>query len=168
LFRIDEHLQALTTAMAQKIAATKTELQQGIEKIFGLMGVVTLGMFAVMMAAAYSFTRRSITRPVERIIEGLTEGADQVAAASGQLSSASQSLAKEASQQAASIEETASTLEEMSAMTRRNAENAGHADGLMKDVTRVVKRAGQSVVDLTSSMREISTAGEETSRIIKT
>ncbi len=56
---------------------------------------------------------RSITKPVGRIIAGLTEGATQVASASGQVSSSSQSMAEGASQQAASIEETSSSMEEI-------------------------------------------------------
>ena len=61
----------------------------------------------------------SITKPIKRIIAGLSEGAYQVSAASGQVASASQELAEGASEQAASIEETSSSLEEMSSMTNR-------------------------------------------------
>ena len=43
----------------------------------------------------------------------MDEGANQVAAASGEISSSSQSLAEGASEQAASIEQTSSSLEEI-------------------------------------------------------
>jgi methyl-accepting chemotaxis protein len=165
---IDKNIQALTDNVVQKIAANKIVVHQANQRILWLMGLVTLGILVVVIAASLVFTRRSITRPVQRIIGGLNEGAQQVTSASEQLSSASQSLADGASEQAASIEETSSTLEEMSAMTRRNAENAGHADGLMKQVATVVHQAGRSMTDLTSSMGEITKAGEETSKIIKT
>ena len=65
-----------------------------------------------------------VTRPIKRIINGLSAGADQVSAASGQVASASQELAEGASEQAAAIEETSSSLEEMSSMTKQNASNA--------------------------------------------
>jgi methyl-accepting chemotaxis protein len=91
-----------------------------------------------------------------------------VAEASGEISNAGQSLASGASQQAAAIEETSSSLEEMSAMTKQSAENASTADGLMKDTNRVVQRANDAMGELTVSMQEISTAGDETSKIIKT
>jgi methyl-accepting chemotaxis protein len=110
----------------------------------------------------------SISRSLRRIIAGLAEGAEQVASAAGQVSAASQSLAAGSSQQAAGIEETSSSLEEMSSMTRRNADNAGQADQLMKEALAVVERADQSVQALTTSMQEISSASEETSKIIKT
>ena len=53
---------------------------------------------------------RSVSTPMRRIAELMNIASEEVAAASGQGSSASQSLAEGASQQAASIEETASSL----------------------------------------------------------
>ncbi len=111
---------------------------------------------------------RSITRPLNLIIEGMGDGANQVASASGQVSTASQSLAEGASEQAAGIEETSSSLEEMSSMTKQNADNAGQADSLMKEANQVVGQANHSMGELTISMEEISKASEETSKIIKT
>jgi len=111
---------------------------------------------------------RSITGPIRRIIEGLTEGAEEVASASGQVSSAAQSLAEGSSEQAASIEETSSSLEEMSSMTKQNADNAQQANGLMGEAKQVVGTANESMGKLTESMAEITKASEETSKIIKT
>ncbi len=113
------------------------------------------------------FTTRSITKPLNRVIEGVTESSIQVASASGQVSSSSQSLSEGASEQAASLEETSSSLEEMASMTRQNAENAGQADNLMKEANQVVDQANKSMSELTVSMEGISNASEETSKIIK-
>ncbi|MBI9078033.1 MAG: methyl-accepting chemotaxis protein [Desulfatibacillum sp.] len=132
--------------------------------IIGGIAVITL---AVVIVVALLITR-SITKPINRIIEGLNEGAEQVSSASGQVSSASQSLAEGASEQAASLEETSSSLEEMASMTRQNADNASQADALMQEAGSVVTRANASMGDLTRSIREISQASEETSKIIKT
>ena len=130
-------------------------------------GAVTI--LAFLIGSLMSFLLiRAITKPINRIIEGLNEGADQVASASGQVSSAGQSLADGASEQAASIEETSSSLEEISSMTKQNADYAKEADHLMKDANQVVDTANHSMKELISSMGEISTASEETSKIIKT
>jgi methyl-accepting chemotaxis protein len=110
----------------------------------------------------------SITRPINSIIEGLSEGAEQVAAASEQVSSASHDLAEGAAQQAAAIEETSASLEEMSSMTKQNAQNSNHANTTMTETSRVVKEALVSMKELTVSMHEISSASEETQKIIKT
>ena len=130
--------------------------------------IVILGI-CVLAATGLAFVIiRGITKPINRIIEGLNEGAGQVASASGQVSQASQSLAEGSSEQAASIEETSSSLEEMSSMTKQNADNAGQADNLMKESNRVVGDANSSMTELTTSMQEISKASDETQKVVKT
>ncbi|WP_300464268.1 methyl-accepting chemotaxis protein [Desulfobacula sp.] len=126
------------------------------------------GIFLFITLMGILWFSRSITLPINRIIAGLGEGSNQVAAASSQVSSSSQSLAEGASEQAASIEETSSSMEEMSSMTKKNAENAKHADNLMKDAAHLVVEANDSMTQLTHSMEDISKASEETSKIIKT
>ncbi len=132
------------------------------------LGTIVSIIGAVLGFLIAFFLTRTITRPINRIVASLTEGAEQVASASGQVSSSSQQLAEGASEQAASIEETSSSLEEMSSMTKQNADNAGQADNLMKDAAKVIATANDSMGRLTTSMQEISTASEETSKIIKT
>jgi methyl-accepting chemotaxis protein len=111
---------------------------------------------------------RSISKAIYRVIEGLTDGAEQVASASNQVSSASQSLAERTSEQAAGIEETSSSIEEMSSMTKQNASNANQANLLITDTGKVVDEANHAMKDLIQSMNEISSASEETGKIIKT
>jgi len=133
------------------------------------LSVIILVSAAVVIGLVMAFfISRGIVRVLTRISGGIGEGAGQVAAAAGQVSSSSQSMAEGASQQAASIEETSSSMEEMSSMTRKNAENATHADGLMKETNSVVDTARNTMSDLTTSMEEITKASEETSKIIKT
>lgn len=129
---------------------------------------ILVGVAIVIAICQAVFAVRSITRPLKRVIEGLNEGAEQVASGSGQISSTSQSLAEGSSEQAASIEETSSSLEEMASMTKQNAENANQADNLMTEANKVVVQANHSMEELTESMNEISNASEETSKIIKT
>ncbi len=111
---------------------------------------------------------RSITRPIQRVIAGLNEGAQQVAAASSQLAGASQSLAEGSSEQAASLEETSSSMEEMGSMTSKNAENAGEANILSQQAKQVVTQANEAMAELIKSIDDIAKASEETGKIIKT
>ncbi|SHJ91820.1 methyl-accepting chemotaxis protein [Desulfatibacillum alkenivorans DSM 16219] len=145
----------------------EAEAFAAIKAIKGLIGMIAVITLAAIIGIALLITR-SITKPINRIIEGLNEGAEQVSSASGQVSAASQSLAEGASEQAASLEETSSSLEEMASMTKQNANNADQADKLMREANQVVNAANQSMGDLTVSMGEISKASEETSKIIKT
>lgn len=129
--------------------------------IFGLSSIVAILIVGFLLV-------QSITKPIARAVRELNEASDQVASASGEVSSSSQSLAEGASQQAAAIEETSSSLEEMSSMTRQNADNANHANSLMGETRKTVERADASMKLLTLSMKEISSASEETSKIVKT
>ncbi len=149
------------------VASRVKDAQKQKESTIWLL-YISCGVIVLVGILLSFFSVRSITKPLNRVIEGLDEGAEQVASASGQVSSASQGLAEGSSEQAASIEETSSSLEEMSSMTKQNAGNAQQADTLMKEANRVVTRANDSMTELTTSMEEISKASEETSKIIKT
>ncbi|MGV8073849.1 MAG: methyl-accepting chemotaxis protein [Syntrophobacteraceae bacterium] len=129
-----------------------------------LGGSLFLGLTSVMVL----FLARSISKPIARVVEGLGEGANQVATASGQLAGSSQSLAEGSTEQAASIEETSSSLEEMASMTRQNAAHSNEANNIMAETGMIVSRANDSMRTLTASMTEISKASEDTFKIIKT
>ncbi len=158
-------------AIAQAgMEATHKIAEESMDALFFASTIMTIGLiivFVVGLLVAF-FMIRSIIKPINSIIAGLNEGADQVASASGQVSSASQSLAEGSSEQAASIEETSSSMEEISSMTRQNTENTSQAEALMKDAKQIVNTANESMGSLTKSMEDISKASEETSKIIKT
>jgi methyl-accepting chemotaxis protein len=130
--------------------------------------LVGLGIALLVGIVLAVFITLSITRPINHIISGLSEGAGQVASAAGQVSNSSQSLAQGASEQAASLEETSSSMEEMHSMTRQNADNAKEADGLSRETNKVVEKANSAMNELTTSMQDIAKAGEETGKIVKT
>lgn len=111
---------------------------------------------------------RSISKPIQTVIAGLTESAEQVASGSSQISTASQELAEGASRQAASIEETSASIEELSSMTKQNADNAQEATQLMTESKKTITRTHESMEQLTSAMRKISKSSEETQKIVKT
>ncbi len=132
---------------------------------YGLL--ITITMVAAMIVLPFLFIRSMIAR-LGKIFQNLQVNANQVADASGQISSANHILAEGASEQAASIEETSSSLEEMSAMTSQNADNATQADQSMCAASKEVVHANESMQQLTQSMTAISNASEDTSKIIKT
>ena len=132
-----------------------------------IIGMVTV-LMAILGAVAGFLSSRGITRPLLRIIGGLSRGGERVAAASREVAAASRSLAEGASEQAAAIEETSSSLEEMASMTKQNAGNSARAHTMMLEASRIVDRANGSMGDLSTAMREIAAASTETQRIVKT
>ncbi len=160
---------APVTSMGWSIGVTQNQ-DEFMVAAYSIRNVILMvsGIFLAITILAVLWFARSLTLPINRIIDGLNDGAVQVASASGEVSSASQSLAEGSSEQAASIEETSASMEEMSAMTLKNSENANHANTLMIESGDVVKTANDSMEQLTVSMEEISKASVETSKIIKT
>jgi methyl-accepting chemotaxis protein len=154
--KIEEH-------MAGKIKTAETQADR--YRIVAFVGTI-IGVLAAL--ALGILLTGSITKPINLVIAGMADGADQVASASSQISSSSQLLAEGASEQAAGLEETSSSIEEMASMTKQNADNANQANTLMAETSQVVNEANHAMVELTGSMKEITTASEETAKIIKT
>jgi methyl-accepting chemotaxis protein len=140
-----------------KSDGAKAKFMSAAGMVIGTLIALTLGIFL-------SF---SITRPINRIIEGLGQGADQVGSASEQVASASQSLAEGASEQASSLEETSSSLEEMSSMTKQNAENAKQANILAADASGAADKGTSAMQGMAKAMQEIKKSSDETAKIIK-
>jgi methyl-accepting chemotaxis protein len=149
------------------ISAPVAEIFEQANRITTINLVLALAGALAILAVLFLVVR-SVTTPVNRIIKGLDDGAQQVASAAGEVSRSGQSLAEGASQQAASLEETSSALEELASMTQTNAENAAQANQLATDGNSEVAKANQAMTQLTQAMAEISAAGEQTGKIIKT
>ncbi len=131
----------------------------------------TLGLlsFAILLLVSISYwIGRSISGPVHEVVRELMLVADGVASASSHLASSSEQLADGASQQAAAIEETSSSLEEIASMTKQNSDNSDKVNSFMAGMNEMVEKANKSMNGLKSSMAEISTASQDTQKIVKT
>lgn len=126
-----------------------------------------------------SYMVRSISGPLNRVIQNLVVGARQVAESSDQVAQASQGLAIGASEQAASIQETSSTLHQVAANGKANSERARKADELAGSATKkatdgetqardVSQRVSQQMVNLTQSIEAIERSAEATAKIVDT
>ncbi|MFO7930366.1 MAG: methyl-accepting chemotaxis protein [Desulfosalsimonas sp.] len=130
----------------------------------GVLGIVSLA--GIILLAL--FITRSITKPINWIVNGLGSSSEQVSSASNQVASSSQSQAEGASQQASSLEETSSSLEEIASQTKQNADNAEQADTAVKETVSVVEKGVDSMQRMNSAINEIKESSNETSKIIKT
>ncbi len=152
----------------------KDEFQEGANAVREIgdrslwMMVGIMGIALLVTTISWLIISGSVARPITRIIHTLDDSASGVSTSSAQLASSSQVMAEGAAEQAASIEEISSSLEEMSSMTRQNAQNAGQANTLMTEGNDHIGQASHSMTGLISSMGEICTASEETSKIVKT
>lgn len=131
--------------------------------------IIIVGLIAAIIiafAAAWTIIV-SITKPINRVVEGLSEGSQQVAAASEQLSSSSQQLAEGSAEQASSIEETSSTLEESASMVKQNTENTKQAAILARQAKDAADKGNIEMQEMMESMGELKKSSDEIAKIIK-
>jgi hypothetical protein len=150
---------------ATKILAERAETNYANTRLF-MLGVMVASLILGGLIAF--FLTRSITKPLNMVMEGLTEGSAQVAAASSQIASTSQSMAEGASEQAASLEETSASVEELSSMTKQNADNAQQARGMMAEAKKIVENVNIHMGNMANAITEVMKSSEETGKIIKT
>ena len=169
----DEAAVKMAGALEPLVESQEKELDDALASIVSTTALLQTSVLitgctalALGIGLAWSITR-SITKPINRIIVGLTEGAEQIASASGQVSSASQSLAEGATEQAAGLEETSSSLEEMSSMTKQNADNAQQANTLSGDAKKAADGGSESMQRMNTAIQDIQKSSEETAKIIK-
>jgi len=161
LFDDSNRVGAISSLLSKDIVRSNT-LQ-----MIKLLGMVYLACILVILPLVFLFSN-SLAKPMNRIINSLTDSADKVSGASGQVSSSSHQLAEGSSEQAASIEETSAALEQMSSMTKQNADNAQEANSLSIEGSSGLKKANLSMKALISSMGDISKASDNVAKIIKT
>ncbi|MCX5877016.1 MAG: methyl-accepting chemotaxis protein [Deltaproteobacteria bacterium] len=172
--KIKEASHAAEPVLEELYKSVQDEANQGTvgakerAKFLGLLALV-LGVIALASGAVLAFfLGKGISATLKQVCLTLNEGAEQVAAAAGEVSSSSQTLAEGASQQAAAVEETSASLEEVGAMVKQDADHARQADDLMKEANTVILSADESMKKLTVSMEEISAASAQTQKIVKT
>ncbi|HBE79661.1 MAG TPA: hypothetical protein DDW65_18070 [Firmicutes bacterium] len=110
---------------------------------------------------------RSITKPVNKIVVGLTESSNQVASASVQLSVAAQQLSSGSAEQATSIEETSSTLQETSSMLHQNVVNTKQAAQLSEQTNDSADKGSNEMDEMMNSIQEIKKSSDQIAKIIK-
>ena len=162
-------LKALTNLSNELERATtvrSNSLTEKVDSVIILLTTVIAASIIIFILAGY-YVGRSITRPINLIINSLREGSTQVTSASGQISESSQSLAQGASEQASSLESTVASLEEIATMTRQNADNANSANSLMENSRQDVENGSHSMQEMVSSMESIKDSSAEISKIIK-
>jgi len=146
---------------------TQDELLKSSGSLKSIITIIGIGAVFFGFLIAF-FIVKDLVSSLTSIAKNIDAGAGQVANAAGQLSSSSQILSEGAGEQAASLEETTSSLEELSSMTKQNADHAVEADNLMKESNHMVGKASDTMIQLTTSMNDISKASEETQKVVKT
>jgi methyl-accepting chemotaxis protein len=155
---IDRIVESLSTQNQHRRASITNHLA-----IFG----VTVGIAFALLLCVSILVVRSITTALRGVVGMLSESAQNLAAASSQVSSAGTSLAEGASQQAASLEETSASSSEIASLTRRNAENCKQSAQLIAAVDECAAGAGQSLHQMVTAMDGITASGAKIANILR-
>jgi hypothetical protein len=130
--------------------------------------VLVLGTSGFLIIFVFGFfIFRSVTGPIQRIAGGLNDGAEQVAAASNQVSSSSQMLAEKASEQARYVNEAVSSAGDMVTMIEKNEAYLRDLDGFREDTLQAMKNSNKAIKKNKECMGQITSASEKTAQIIK-
>ena len=152
----------ITSTTSDAGMASSTLTSSSVIMMIGLGVALFVGVLLAFLIT------RSIIGPINRVIAGLSSGAEQVTSASGQVASSSQQMAQGASEQASSLEETSSSLEEMASMTKQNADNANQANVVAKQAAQLAETGVESMKEMQEAIDRIKNSASETAKIIKT
>lgn len=163
---VDESLQNLLE-YAKKYYAQ--ELPQQAIKAADIMVVIIIVSVIIGFITAIALgiiLSRSITKPIEKIINDLSSGSRQIGNASDELSNSSQQIASGASEQAAGIEETTSSMEELGSIVKHNVENTRVSSELSAKTSETAQVGSQHMEKMLVSMSDIAKATDEIKTVI--
>ncbi len=135
-------------------------------QVIGILSLIFV-VSGIMVLPLTLHLSKSLTDPLLHINQHLNEGATQLAAVSGEVSSASQLLSQNSSEQAASLEQTYTSLKEMSARSSETSELTRGTERLMNENIEYSAQSLKSLVELIKEMRQIEADSSKMGQIIK-
>lgn len=159
-------LDEISSASAEDVAIA----QKGLMQTLNLSSWILIGiaLITIVVGCGIGFVSvRSVTAPLQRIINSLQQSADEVFSGSDKLASASQELTQRTNEQAASLEETSANLEEISSMTKQNAGNASQANLLASEAKKAAENGSKAIDKMVQAIDEIQKSSNETGDILK-
>jgi methyl-accepting chemotaxis protein/methyl-accepting chemotaxis protein-1 (serine sensor receptor) len=147
--------------MAQEVKTVKAIQAQAIALTI-VMLLICAGVGVVVVLIVFGINRNLLATATS-----LSDGAAQIAAAAGQVSSSSQSLAQGATEQAAAIEETSASTEEINSMARRSTDSSRATAALVAESLQRVEMANQNLEDMVGAMNDLTDSSSKISKIIR-
>jgi methyl-accepting chemotaxis protein len=100
-------------------------------------------------------------------LSNISDGAYQVSTSASEVASASEALAQGSTEQASAIQEINASINDIAEKTKRNAEEADNAAGLMSQAIENVKRGNTEMQEMVEAMQDINKSSASISKIIK-
>ena len=148
------------------VSVKNSEAFASVQEVFRINIIVAAGVL-ILMTITILLIVRSALRPIQRVIDGLDQTGLQVETAAEQIFSDSQRLLEGSAEQTDSSMQTSTALEQMAAMIHSNLKDTVKTDQLMHDIRTLLIKTNAFMDELTKSMQEIASVGQETFKIIK-
>ena len=103
----------------------------------------------------------------QKTLSNIREAAYQVTTSSSQVASASEALAQGSTEQASAIEEITASIDDIAEKTKQNASQANAAADMMARTIAEVRKGNEEMHQMVAAMKEINSASENISKIIK-
>jgi len=117
---------------------------------------------AGMLLAALEGMRKNLVK----IVRQIRLGSEGIATASSEIAKGNLDLSVRTEQQASALAQTASAMEELISTVRQNVDNAREAEQLAVATSQVVRKGGDIVSEVVSTMGEINTSSQKIVDII--
>jgi hypothetical protein len=110
---------------------------------------------------------RNLTKPLNRIIYGISNGGVRVSSASQKVSRTSKDLAEGSAHQASGIEENSAALQQIDSIAQQNTNYANQSKQAISDAGQLLSVVNTQMDQLSEAMGKINQASNETNVIIK-
>jgi hypothetical protein len=166
--RFKQVVEVSTKKIEETLASGQAVYEKAMSRILWVSITILVICLVLIITALGVVIYTGITKPIGRVIAGLTDGSSHMTSASAQVTDASQQLADGASRQASSLEETSASLQQMASMTRQNADTASHANAAARDAHTMAEQGVGSMKRMAEAIERIKHSSDETAKIIKT
>ncbi|MFN7857872.1 MAG: methyl-accepting chemotaxis protein [Acidovorax sp.] len=175
-------LQALLALALVALIASVVAAQLIVRKIVGVLGAEPHELAAAatriaqgdltqqnarsLSAGSVMANMDAMRDKLNQVVSMVREGAESVAAASGQIAQGTQDLSARTEGQASSLEETAASMEQMTATVAKNAESADGAHALTAKASDIAQEGGDAMTRMVETMKDIQTSSQKIADII--
>lgn len=165
----DDYFSAIDSLMSfQKLESTKWSNESAqIARFSTILSIIIMVVSFIVSLSLGSLLAKSLTNQLTNVIDELNVSTPQLTESSSSMSSLSTELSSCATEQAAAVQETASSLEEISAMIRRNSDNAHNAKTSSTASLGSVQVGQVAVKNMLNAMEEIDQNNESFNAFMK-
>ena len=147
---------------------TPVFIQKELNRSLMIVGIKSTIVAFGLLAALFLQMRAFLIKPIRKVIQGLNAAGGELGRAAREVLASGDSLAGGVAELAQFLGEATTAVDRTALVAKKNADQAGEANALMSETSKVVDDANRSMDDLQKAMEQISASSQETQKIIKT